>query len=923
MPADHSKLERHAETRLPSPADRKPLELLDHYRRFVKLEQNRLKRWHYAGESGLDLCRKRAELVDFVLEKLFSNAWTTCHQAKDETPATGFALLAVGGYGRGELNPFSDIDMVFLLEGRKAEPTAVVGEVIEQILYSLWDIGFKVGHSTRTIPSALAHANEDLFSKTAFMESRLIAGDRALFREFRRQFDLECVAKHQDEFIQWRLEDQRARHAKYGRTVFLQEPNIKNGCGGLRDYQNLLWITFIREGRLSLDALVEKQLIDPDERRELDRAYDFLLRVRTELHYLNGRSTDILTLNFQGQAANRFRYPQKNVLRRSEAFMRDYYRHARSLFLLTRRVMKRLSIETGEESGPSGVLALWLRRRGKESFDGFQSRDGFVYARDSSVFDEDPLRMMRLFQHLQQRHLRLSPELEHLLHQKLRLVDREFQYNRAAWQTFEAILSRKGEVGPIIRTMHQVGFLGRYLPEFKPLTCLVQHEFFHRYTADEHTLVCIELLDGLIDTHEQRNQFFSTLFQQLHDPVVLYLALLLHDTGKAGNYHHHAEGSALNAQQVSRRLQLSPERRRKLIFLVDHHTTLSFIAASRNLDDIATIKEFASMVGSVENLEALLLLTFADIRGTSEESWTDWKESLVLHLFHAARDYLSDKERFYAEHRVAREEARRAVAEMLPPDYEDEVRAHFEFMPDRYFLTATREEMAEHLKLFRRFLENRFSRPDASLTPALHWEAHPDQNHSKLVVCAWDRHDLLARMAGCLSAYQINILSADIFTRADNLVLDIFRVCTPRFEPVTSPRLIQQVEALLKEAVAAEDFEFDTLLKKARQQMRSQGPEGLDFPTRIVIANDSTPHHTLVEVMTPDRLGLLYDLLRVFSQLRLHISSSRISTEKGGAIDTFYVTDEEGRKVEDPDRIREIQEVLQRAAVKDASHMAS
>lgn len=913
MSNNFSKVIEHAEEKLPVSGSDRPDQLLERYRRFVKLEQHRLKIRHNAGGGGREIARRRAQVMDVVLQRLFEQASEDLGQGRQ---ASRPALVATGGYGRGELNPFSDIDLMFLLPGRNAQPPREIGEFIEQVLYMLWDIGFKVGHATRTITSALQHANEDLAGKTAMLESRLIAGEVALFTEFRKLFELQCLRGAEGEYLEWRVRDQRLRHEKYGNTVFLQEPNIKSGCGGLRDYQNLLWLATVKEGVASTTALVERKLIRESERRNLERAYDFLLRVRTELHYLNGRATDILTLHFQGQVADNFHYPQKDVLRRSEAFMRDYYTHSRDIYHLTNRVMKRLSLPGPGEEERRG-LRRWIplgNGNSKIEFDRFIARQGFMYPASRDIFDDDPARMMRAFQHLQQRGLRVSPELELLIRGRLRLVNRTFQYNRANREAFEAILSRKGEVGRILRLMHQLEFLGHYLPEFRPLTCLVQHEFFHRYTADEHTLVCIEKLDELLDGESKQPGAFRKLFQRLEDPYILYLALLLHDAGKSANTRNHSEASAVMAQKVARRLQLSPARRRQLILLVDHHTTLSFMAQTRNLEDAATIREFAGLVGSVENLDALLLLTYADMNGTSEESWNEWKESLVLQLYGAARQLMSDEHSFYAARRAAKEEARNKVASLLTPDFAEEIEAHFTNMPDRYFTSVGGREIADHLRLFRNFLQTRFERPESSLAPALRWEAKPERGHSELVVCAWDRSELLTRIAGSLSAFGLNILGADIYTREDNLVLDIFRVCGGHFEPVISPRIQKEVEKLLSQSLLGEEFDMEPYLAKAREQSRSYMPPEFDFPVRIVIANDSTPKHTLVEVVAPDRLGLLHDLLASFNQARLRISSSRITTEKGAAIDTFYVTDEEGRKIEDPERIEDLQRILQETA---------
>src|ERR1043166_779357 len=330
MPSHRETVLAHAEHKLVLEGHESAPELLALYKRFLKIENHRLRLKHYAGGGGREIAERRAQLVDIVLKHLFEAAVS---KSQDTHPQlTGLSLVAIGGYGRGELNPFSDVDIMFLHATALREITPQLNEIIQLILYMLWDIGFKVGHSTRSIPGAVKQANIDMLSKTSLLESRHIAGDKKLFEDFKIEFVKKCVRGYERQYIADRVANQAERHAKFGSTVYMQEPNIKNGCGSLRDYQNLTWISFFKEGVMTTKELVEKKLIQEGERRRLDRAYDFLLRVRTELHYLNKRATDILTLPFQMQVANNFKYPQKNVLRRSEAFMRDYYQHARNIF---------------------------------------------------------------------------------------------------------------------------------------------------------------------------------------------------------------------------------------------------------------------------------------------------------------------------------------------------------------------------------------------------------------------------------------------------------------------------------------------------------------------------------------------------------------------------------------------------------------
>lgn len=920
--AQHAKMIAHAEREF-RPARVTPASQLTAqlplYKRFLKIENHRLRLAHQAGGGGREICHRRVHLLDVFLQHLFSDACKAClPEGGDAAPA----MVAIGGYGRGELNPFSDVDIMFLHNFSAEKTPEPMHELIKQILYVLWDIGFKVGHATRSIKEACAHANEDNISKTALLEARFLAGRETLLTDFKLRFDRLCVQGQERAYLAWRQEDQHTRHLKFGPAIFLQEPHVKSSPGGLRDYHNLLWSAFFRERASSVDQLAEQKFINDSERRALEKAYDFILRVRTDLHYLAKRASDTLAMNYQSQIADRFRYPEENTTRRTEAFMRDYYQHARTISLTTETLFERLVESRGAagSKGRGGLLRFFSRgpAAGAERFDGFVAQGGQIYPETREVFHQDPFRLMRVFAHAQSRRLRISSELAQLIRRRLRLVNRTFQYARAARETFGEILARKGQVGRILRAMHEVDLLGAYLPEFGDLTCLVQHEFFHRYSADEHTLVCIEKLDALGDPATTRFAAYRELFEKLDDPFVLYLALLLHDTGKATSAKHHAEASALFAQKVATRLQLSTERRRSLILLVDHHMTLSSTAQRRNLDDPDTIIEFAQIVKDRPTLDALMLLTFADGQGVSDEAWSDWKESLVWQLYRSTRDFLAEGEAAYLRNRRQREKQRKAVAVALDASYADELDAHFQFMPERYFETFPAPAIADHLRLVRQFLAYGYEHDtvEAGLSAAIQWKPQPDRGHTECWVCTWERKGLLAKLAGSFSAAGLNILSADIFTREDSIVLDMFRVSTTQQTVVLEPRDMASVEGALRNSLLTESFDFRPLLQKAKRRRRASAPamQEIGFPTRTVITNEATSRQTLLEVQTPDRLGLLYDLLRALGKLGVNVVLARVATEMGAAIDSFYLTNGENERINDAALTKKIEAAIQQAA---------
>jgi [protein-PII] uridylyltransferase len=434
----------------------------------------------------------------------------------------------------------------------------------------------------------------------------------------------------------------------------------------------------------------------------------------------------------------------------------------------------------------------------------------------------------------------------------------------------------------------------------------VQHEFLHRYTADEHTLVCIDKLDALAETGDPKLILYRKLFEQLADPLVLYLALLLHDSGKAVG-RPHSEASALFAQRVGARLQLSSEQRKSLIRLVDHHLTLSTMAQQRNLDDPATVMEFAQTVKDQKNLEALMLLTLADGQGTSADAWSDWKESLVWQLFHQTSRYLADRKAYYEQTRIARESLRASVAENLSPHYAEEIEAHFEYMPDHYFRATGVPEITEHVKLFRSFLQTAKEFP---LAAAVKWKVVPEQGHTVMTFCTWERERLLAKIAGSFSVVPLNILSADVFPRGDNAVLGVFRVCDTKAQPVSNPRDLELVEQTLRRALEDEGFDFVSSIEKAKRASR-RAAVAIEFPTRITIDNKTHPTYTLVEFQATDRIGLLYDVLSCLDRENVLVPLFRINTQAGAAIDTLYVVDGSSHaKITDSQRIRIVQQHL-------------
>ena len=872
----------------------------------LKKEEHRLKLWHRAGGGGKEIAGRRTELVDILFREIYRHNLLTVTGKKE---LEGLVVSAFGGYGRRELNPYSDVDINFIHSGRK--PSADMEKIISATLMVFWDLGFKVGHATRSLKGSIDQANRDMTSKTAMLESRWLTGDRKLIEEFKREFSASCIKGYEKEYIAWRTENLQELRKKFGASVFMQEPNIKSGSGGLRFYQNLLWTGMFHSGAASMTRLVEEKILRERERRTLEEAHDFLLRVRTEMHYQTGRAAEQLTLQLQGKVATALGYPQKNILRRCEEFMRDYYRHTRQLYLITTLALGRIKEQQETREENSHLLTKLIGRNVGESVGEFVIRHGELFPKTREIFNQDPTRMMKAFQLLQRRGLNFSAELEDLVKRRLNLVDRTFQYSKENRTIFLSILSQKGEVSRILRLMHDLGFLGKYIPEFEPLTCLVQHEFFHRYTADEHTLLCTEKIDELLFTTEPRLKRYAEIFRHLEDPAMLYLAVLLHDTGKAANTQHHEEASAIAAQRVARRLQLAPQRRKMLITLVDAHGELGGVARSRNLEDSATVEEFAEIIRDPTILDALMVLTLADGMGTSDEGWSDWKELLVWQLYDQAKAFLCDSEGFREERLHRREDLRRQVVEKLPADFAEEIEAHFSGMPERYLAFKETQEICDHLRLFRRFFSESLQAEGSHLEPSIEWIEHPEAGHAEVIICGWDRDRLLERISAAFLEAGINVLGADIYTRADHLALDLFRVSNHRSEPIPRERARKifqdKLTALLQapgKRLVPEPTRISPPIKNSEEEL----------PVHFFVNNFAHPTCTIIEVQAPDRIGLLYHLMRAISHGGIKIEAARIATEKKAALDVFYLRTKEGDKIDASNGLARLERRIRTAA---------
>jgi [protein-PII] uridylyltransferase len=919
MQALLEKIAADADARLALPEGRTPAQDLSRYKTFLKVETHRLKLHHRAGGGGRDICHARAFILDVILRHLWEAAKRTLSkQAQEEFPQ--ISLVAIGGYGRAELNPHSDIDFMFLHDRQVAvgsRPMPHLSKVIDGLLYPLWDLGLKVGHSVRSLEDCVTVANSDMQSKTSLIEARLITGNEALFKKFQKILVSKCVEGHEAEYIAARLEDQAARRAKFGNSASMQEPNLKNGCGGLRDYQNLLWMTFFKYRTRSLRELKELEFVTEAERKQLEAAYDFLLRVRTETHYHVNRALDVLSKNLQPAVAHSLGYTDRSPSVRIEKFMRDVYTHFRNIFLITRTLEQRMAL-VPEAKRRLSLRSLLPRRRKQppvEPVDGFKFINGEIHAVSRRVFRDQPRRLMRVFLQAQQRGLRLHPDLAQLIRGELSLVDREFLADEHVRETFLAILSHRGNVAGVVRAMHEVGLLGKYLPEFGRLTCLVQHEFYHQYTADEHTLVCLEQADRIWEAKAPPYSEYTTLLQKLEHPSLLYLALLLHDVGKPNGHGNHAEVSAVMAMRVSRRLALDGASTHSLQVVIENHLLMASLSQRRDLDDEAVVRNFAKVILTPENLSLLTLLTFCDSQATSDKLWNGFKDALLWSLYSKALPLVSGGTEFLKVEEKQRELLMDEVSRMRPAGLnEEEVEAHFATLPPRYFQTRTAKETVEDIVLAHEFMQLQVADDESPLAPTVHWRNEPDRGYTAVKIGTWDRAGLFSKIAGSFSACGLNILSAQIFTRSDTIALDTLFVTDGRTGGLPPSETRKHFEELLSEVLTDDDIDLPVLISRQKtSRPLYQAYTGERIPTQVHFDNESSETRTLIEIQTEDRIGLLYTITQTCAELNVDIVAAKISTEKGAAIDTFYMREMDGTKIVAPERHKVIDRKLHTA----------
>ena len=890
----YRRVRQHAERRLCGDTYREPSSWMEELRQFVRLEKEMLRRYHEKRDPGLMVCQAYAVMIDVLLEFLYDNAVCGWLQNHKSLP-TAMAIMATGGYGRAELCPHSDIDLSLVYGSQSGGKVRDFQEWITQhVLYPLWDLKFKVGHASRTIKESIAEARSDIQTKTALLQSRHICGDAELTDDFIEKYRRFIGKDDPEEYLITRRRNQKDRRAKYLGTVFLQEPDIKNGVGGLRDFQNLIWMAQVKFGISSLDGLLEAGYIQKGEYTELSEAYDFLLRVRNELHFQSSRASDDLLLDKQPLVAYSLGYRQRNMLKRVEFFMRDYYAHARNIFTLSNALEKHFLVPEEKSTALRNPFA----KAGESSeIDGFILKDGELELQSDSVFEEDPVRLVRVFRICQQQVARLGPKLVRKIQESRNLLTPAVADDPRSCKAFRSILQTAGKVHPILSQMHDLGILGRFLPEFEGLTCLVQHEFYHRYTADIHTLNTIRNLDEVFLRDDSRHIKFRECLHDSTTPTLLYLVLLLHDIGKSKGIKGHAQTGVEMSAPILKRLGIPAPLHGNILFVIQHHLAMTRFAQQHDVDDPETCQLFADFIREPDLLRYLYVHTYCDTQGTAPDLWNSFKESLLDSLYKGTLHQLTGREGLEETANQLKDELRSQLANRaLEGISEEEVEAHFENLPPRYFLHTSAEEVERHLSLVHQVLLNLQSGgEEGALLPVIHWENDLDRGFTIVSLATWDRPGLFYRLAGAFTLSDLNILGSKAFSRADSITIDTFFIVQPdggvvsdqtvreKFEQEMRGTLLELNHMLYRIEAQEDEPEEDSILQKGLERLE------VPFPTQIEISREPTLGRTIVEVQAGDSLGLLYRLARAITHAGFDIVFARITTENSVALDTFHI----------------------------------
>lgn len=833
-----------------------------------------------------DFLERSTECMDQYFRRMLQESRTGSELFSAKAP---FALVALGGYGRRELCIHSDIDIMILF-GSRVPPEAKA--LSNEFFLPLWDLGLEVGSVVRDIGDCLSLGRADFEALTSVMDARFICGDSPIYLSLMEKIHRKVISKERTAFGRWLEDRDKIRMEAFGDASYLLEPNLKEGIGGLRDYHHMLWLAraFFHLGiPRDLEYLGK---LSQNEYRELMGRLRFIQLVRNHLHYLSGRKNDRLDFEYQEKIAGRLGFQNEKDLMAVEKFLGELHACMMSLKSLHRSFMK-------SHLSPKRILARDLEK--KDLPEGIHLHQGDLHFDSAAVITSDPSILMKIFEQSALSGCSLSMEAMRLVREFLHLIDDHFRGSKDAVLGFLNLL-RGGYAGEALDRMYETGFLDAFIPEFGQIRDRVQFDTYHIFPVGRHLLETVRCLK---DLSKQRDLLLLDTYSGLSDPEPLLLAALFHDLGKLGK--NHARRGVGIARHILKRFDYDRDRAEDILFLIEHHLLLAETATRRDLNDEKVVVQCAGLLGDVERLKMLYLLTWADSRATGPRAWNEWTANLVQELFFKVLHIIEGGQLATrdASERIRKTlvQARRFATMGMDAHEPDRI---FETMSPRYLLNTSPQDIADHVEMVRRFKE-RLPGREASAFIMAPREKGPESCW-ELNLAAKDRPGLFSDLAGVLALNSINILSAQIYTWRDGTAVDVFRV-TPPPDPRDPGRTWEKVRTDLESTFKGELSLPYRLDKKSKAYILSK-PFPSSRPPQVIVDNTSSDFFTLIEVFADDRVGLLYIITRCLFDLRLDIRIAMIATKADQAADVFYVSDLEGQKVEDERQVMEIRNAL-------------
>jgi [protein-PII] uridylyltransferase len=847
------------------------------------------------------LITAQSYLTDALVTLALRVACTFLHPLANPTESERIAVLAVGGFGRAEMAPFSDVDLLFLTPW-KTTPWAE--SVVESMLYMLWDLKLKVGHATRTVRDCLRLGREDITIRTALLEHRFIAGHQPLAADLGDKLWSDLFRNTGPEFIEAKLAERGERHKRQGGQRYVLEPNVKEGKGGLRDLQTLYWIGKYLHRVGAGRELVAVGLLRPEEYETFRTAEDFLWAVRCHLHYIAGRAMDQLAFDLQVEVAARMGYKDTGGRRAVEVFMQEYFRHATRVGELTRIFLTELE---ARHAKPEASL-LGLFRRKKRVKAGYVLVQGRIDVEDPKTFLADKLNLLRVFEEALRSGYLLHPNVMRLIAANLQMFDDEMRSDPEAVRIFLDLLLKHGNPERSLRRMNELGVLGAFIPDFEAIVAMMQFNVYHHYTVDEHIIQCISIL-AQIEREELLEELpiASRILKAGVNRKVMYVALLLHDIGKGRPEDHSLIGAQI-ARRVAPRLGLSAEDCETVEWLVRYHLLMSDMAQKRDIGDPRTLRDFAKAVKTKKRLDLLTVLTVCDIRGVGPGTWNNWKAMLLRRLYNETANALEGGLET-VNRDLRKDEAKRALRDHLPDWSQADLRAELARHYAPYWQGLPTDTQAVFARLLRGL-------GDDEIRIDLHPE--PGRDATRAAFALADHPGIFSRLAGALALVGANVVDARTYTTKDGYATAVFWVQDADGHPYDEarlPRLRNMISKTLNgEVVAREALKDRDKVKKREREFR--------FPTHIIFDNEGSDIYTIIEVDTRDRPGLLYDLTRTLANNNIYIASAVIATYGAQVVDSFYVKDMFGLKLHAKSKQEALERKL-RQAITEGTERAS